>query len=190
MAVGVKKAHGRYECVYLACKVAVSGIVHWWCNHEGPLGLISRSHNDLLPWRRSTDSNAVFAWATELFSPCPEARGSVLVNLESKYPLFNKHHQDSILVVGEVRIDLTPYYGRYIRGTPYCGSHTIQYDYHRVRFNQSFVRFGRGAIAHTTRCYGADLFNPMFGELVSEMVDDFGPATALPCTGFDFISLA
>lgn len=47
MEVAVKKACGLLVCAHLARKGAASGVVHWSCNREGPLGdgLISRSHH-------------------------------------------------------------------------------------------------------------------------------------------------
>lgn len=45
MDVAVKKACSLLVCAHLARKAAASGVAHWSCNREGPLGLISRSRH-------------------------------------------------------------------------------------------------------------------------------------------------
>lgn len=93
MEVAVKKTCGLLVCAHLARKAAASGVAHWSCNREGPLGLISRSHHHSTVWGRSGrccvrmgDGQLIFhsrcILNSGLLSP-----SSFSVSLEPKYPL-------------------------------------------------------------------------------------------------------
>lgn len=140
MEVAVKKARGLWVCAHLARKVAVSGIAHWSCNREGPLGLISRSHHP---------DDAVFAWATgssfsttNAYSTSPLCPPILALSRNVHYPTGSLNTGIAPLsrTRGWVRVDLTSYRGKYAMQQAfyeYRGAHNCW------GFNYSLVGFGK-----------------------------------------------